>query len=179
MPPQLGWCGAPGIPSHDPRCRCASRGAGATVSKVLNDRYDVASTTRLRVQAAIAELNYEVSLGAQSLRSGPSNVLGILVPILESFQAELILGAASAARKAGYELLVYSASNLAKERPGWERRYLSRLGGRMLGGAILLTATTVDLDYPIPLVAIDPHPGVAVPSVKADDVGARRVLLST
>ncbi|MEE3921501.1 LacI family DNA-binding transcriptional regulator [Micromonospora sp. BRA006-A] len=49
----------------------------ATVSKVVNGRYGVAQATVERVQQVIHELGYEASLGAQSLRSHRTNVLGI------------------------------------------------------------------------------------------------------
>ena len=51
----------------------------ATVSKVVNGRYGVAQSTLTRVQEVIDELGYETSLGARSLRSHRTNVLGILV----------------------------------------------------------------------------------------------------
>jgi LacI family transcriptional regulator len=62
----------------------------ATVSKVLNDRYGVAAATSARVREVIAELGYEASLVAQSLRNHRTNVLGILVADLEPFSAELL-----------------------------------------------------------------------------------------
>src|SRR5262249_58569159 len=57
----------------------------ATVSKVVNGRYGVAQATVDRVQLVIKQLGYEASLGAQSLRSHRTNVLGILVAEFEPF----------------------------------------------------------------------------------------------
>jgi LacI family transcriptional regulator len=79
----------------------------ATVSKVINNRYGVASGTSARVQAVIDELGYEASLVAQSLRNHRTNVIGILVADLEPFSTELLKGAADAIRGSGFELVIY------------------------------------------------------------------------
>ena len=68
----------------------------ATVSRVVNGRYGVATATHRRVQAVIDELGYESSLVARSLRSQRTNVIGILVAGIEPFSAELLKGAAKA-----------------------------------------------------------------------------------
>ena len=70
----------------------------ATVSKVVNGRYGVAQATLDRVQEVIDELGYEASLGARSLRSHRTNVLGILVAEFEPFSTELLKGASSRRR---------------------------------------------------------------------------------
>ena len=143
----------------------------ATVSKVINNRYGVASDTTARVQAVIEELGYEASLVAQSLRNHRTNVIGILVADLEPFSAELLKGAADAIRYSGYELVIYSAGGHARDRVGWERRYLSRLSGTLIDGAVLVTPTVVDVNYGTPIVAIDPHTGQSgLPTVDSDNL---------
>ncbi len=74
-----------------------------------------------------------------------TNVIGILVADLEPFSTELLKGAADVIRGTGYELVVYSASGRASDHVGWERRYLSRLSGTLIDGAILVTPTVVDV----------------------------------
>jgi LacI family transcriptional regulator len=147
----------------------------ATVSKVINSRYGVASGTQTRVQAVIDELGYEASLVAQSLRNHRTNVIGILVADLEPFSTELLKGVADAIRGSGFELVVYSAGGLAPDRVGWERRYLSRLSGTLIDGAVLVTPTVVDVNYGAPVVAIDPQAGpTGLPTVDSDSLrGAR------
>ena len=112
----------------------------ATVSKVVNGRYGVAQATLTRVQEVIDELGYEASLGARSLRSHRTNVLGILVAEFEPFSTELLKGASSAVGSTGYELLAYSGGGRGAD-VGWERRYLSRLSGTLIDGAIIVTPT--------------------------------------
>ena len=163
----------------------------ATVSKVINQRYGVAEQTAVRVQAVIEELGYEASLVAQSLRNHRTNVIGILVADLEPFSTELLKGAADAIRGSGYELVVYSAGGRTGDQSGWERRYLSRLSGTLIDGAVLVTPTIVDVHYGAPIVAVDPHTGSHdVPTVDSDnlsggqmaaghllDLGHRRIAL--
>ena len=143
----------------------------ATVSKVLNDRHGVAAGTHARVRAVIDELGYEASLVAQSLRNHRTNVIGILVADLEPFSAELLKGAADAIRESGFELVIYSAGGRAADREGWERRYLSRLSGTLIDGAVIVTPTVVDASYGAPIVAVDPHTGSSsLPTIESDNL---------
>ncbi len=131
----------------------------ATVSKVINGRYGVAVATSARVQKVIDDLGYESSLVARSLRSARTNVIGILVAEFEPFSTELLKGTSKAIADTGYELLAYSGGGRHGGSVGWERRYLSRLSGTLIDGAIIVTPTVVDLHPGIPVVAVDPHRG--------------------
>lgn len=144
----------------------------ATVSKVINNRYGVAATTAAKVRDVIAEMGYESSLVAQSLRSRTTNVIAVLVTDIEPFSAELLKGAAKALRETPYELIVYvGGGHKAEPEPGWERRSLSRLSGTLADGVILVTPTLVDYDTDAPIVAVDPHTGASqVPSIVADNL---------
>jgi LacI family transcriptional regulator len=144
--------------------------SAATVSKVINGRYGVAASTSLRVQSVIDELGYESSLVARSLRSHRTNVIGILLTEFEPFSAEVLKGVSQSIGGTGHELLAYSAGGRAGSLVGWERRYLARLGGTLIDGALLITPTAVDLGGPVPVVAIDPHTGPAtMPTVDSDN----------
>ncbi|MFB9240024.1 LacI family DNA-binding transcriptional regulator [Plantactinospora siamensis] len=147
----------------------------ATVSKVINGRYGVSAATAAHVQAVIRQVGYEASLVAQSLRNHRTNVIGILVADLEPFSTELLKGAADGIRDSGFELVVYSAGGRATDHEGWERRYLSRLSGTLIDGAILVTPTVVDVSHGSPVVAVDPHAGsTELPTVDSDNLkGAR------
>jgi LacI family transcriptional regulator len=154
--------------------RDVARHAGvsvATVSKVLNNRYGVAAATYAHVQKVIAELGYEASLVAQSLRNHQTNVIGILVADLEPFITELLKGAADALHGTGFELVIYSAGGRTGDLDGWEQRYLSRLSGTLIDGAILVTPTIIDVNYGSPVVAVDPHTGTShIPTIDADNL---------
>lgn len=129
----------------------------ATVSRVMNNRYGVAPATISRVRDAIADLGYESSLVARSLRSLRTNVIGILVADIEPFSAELLKGAAKALHDSEFEMVIYSGGHRGVD--GWERRYLSRLSGTLTDGTILVTPTVVEVDAGQPIVAVDPHVG--------------------
>ena len=149
----------------------------ATVSKVLNQRYGVSADTFARVTAVIKELGYEASLVAQSLRNHRTNVIGILVADIEPFSTELLKGAADAIRGTGFELVVYSAGGRTGDPEGWEQRYLTRLSGTLVDGAVLVTPA-VDLEgLPgTPVVAVDPHTGrAALPTVDSDNLHGGRL----
>ncbi|MGW6929229.1 LacI family DNA-binding transcriptional regulator [Lentzea sp. NPDC054927] len=144
----------------------------ATVSKVLNQRYGVSAETFARVTAVIKELGYEASLVAQSLRNHRTNVIGILVADIEPFSTELLKGAADAIRGTGFELVVYSAGGRTGDPQGWEQRYLTRLSGTLVDGAVLVTPA-VDLEgLPgTPVVAVDPHTGRSpLPTIDSDNL---------
>jgi len=150
----------------------------ATVSKVINGRYGVAVATSARVQEVIDELGYESSLVARSLRSTRTNVIGILVAEFEPFSTELLKGTSSAIADTGYELLAYSGGGRHGGGVGWERRYLSRLSGTLIDGAILVTPTVVDAHPGIPVVAVDPHRGrTGLTTVDSDNM--RGAILAT
>ncbi|MDQ7804480.1 LacI family DNA-binding transcriptional regulator [Amycolatopsis sp. A133] len=144
----------------------------ATVSKVINERYGVSATTLARVRAVIEELGYEASLVAQSLRNHRTNVIGILVADLEPFSTELLKGAADAIRGSGFELVVYSAGGRTGDPVGWEKRYLSRLSGTLVDGAVLVTpAVSLEAVPGTPVVAVDPHTGPShLPTIDSDNL---------
>jgi LacI family transcriptional regulator len=142
----------------------------ATVSRVVNQRYGVAPETLKRVSEVIAELGYESSLVARSLRSQRTNIIGILVADFEPFSAELLKGVAAALRNSPYELIVYSGGGHRDDEGGWERRYLSRIAGTLTDGTILVTPTVVDVPHTFPVVAVDPHAGESsLPTVAAQN----------
>jgi LacI family transcriptional regulator len=141
----------------------------ATVSKVVNGRYGVAQATVIHVQQVIDRLGYEASLGAQSLRSHRTNVLGILVAEFEPFSTELLKGASSEVATTDYELLAYTAGRRGTM-VGWERRSLARMSGTLIDGAILVTPTVVEINQGFHVVVVDPHTGPSgMPTVDSDN----------
>ncbi|MCJ1697170.1 LacI family transcriptional regulator [Rathayibacter caricis] len=64
----------------------------STVSHVLSRNRPVAPATRLRVEAAIAELGYSAHPGAAQLRSGRTNTIALVVPTLENPFYPLVAG---------------------------------------------------------------------------------------
>ena len=78
-----------------------------TVSRVLNDRQDVSSETRLRIQNIIEELGYRPSAIAQSLGRQKSNVLGVVTAGLKYIgPSRTLSGITGKAEELGYGLLL-------------------------------------------------------------------------
>jgi LacI family transcriptional regulator len=149
----------------------------ATVSKAVNGRYGVSPDTVQRVLAAVAELGYESSLVASSMRARRTGVIGVLVAGFEPFSAEVLKGVGAALRESRLDLLAYSGSQQATNE-GWERRSLSRLSGTLVDGVIMVTPSVVNVSADVPVVAIDPHTGPAdLPTVESDSyTGARQAV---
>ncbi|MGO2745428.1 LacI family DNA-binding transcriptional regulator [Microbacterium sp.] len=155
-----------------------ARAAGvsvATVSKAINGRYGVSPETMATVMGVVTELGYESSLVATSMRRRSTNVIGVLVAEFEPFALQLLRGASTALENTDYDVLAYAGTVSAGEHLGWERRSLSRLGGTLIDGAILVTPTTTRTQTSVPIVAVDPHVGADDPATVsvANDEGAR------
>jgi LacI family transcriptional regulator len=143
----------------------------STVSKVINGRYGISEELSAHVSAVIERLGYESSLVARSLRNQRTHVVGVLVADFEPFSTEVLKGAADAIRGTGFELVAYSAGGRVDEHVGWERRYLSRLMGTLVDGAVLVTPTVTDVPADGPVVAVDPHTGsTTMPTVSAHNL---------
>jgi LacI family transcriptional regulator len=122
----------------------------ATVSYVLNDQTDqripISADTRQRVLDAIAELGYEIDARAQSLRSGETKTLGVLVPLYENpYFWQILYGISTEAEAAGYSLLL-SHNPLTPEQ---ERLSLRELAQHRMDGLILLISFKL---LPLPIL---------------------------
>jgi LacI family transcriptional regulator len=111
----------------------------ATVSYVLNDQVDqripISAETRQRVLDAIAQLGYEPDARAQSLRSGNTKTIGVLLPLYENpYFWQVLRGISAEAEAAGYSVLVSHSSMTIEE----ERQSLRELSQRRVDGLILM-----------------------------------------
>lgn len=143
----------------------------ATVSRVVNRGYGVADATAARVQKVIDDLGYESNLVARSLRSTRTNVIGFLSSDFEPFSAGVLQGAARAVRGTGYDLVLYSTgAEAGADSRGWEQRHLSRIGGSLTDGTILVTPWVTEVDSATPVVAVDPKAGATdIPTVVSEN----------
>jgi LacI family transcriptional regulator len=84
----------------------------STVSRVLNEKIDVAPETYEKVQQVIKALGYTSSLAAKSMRSRKTNVIGLVVSDLEqAFCLKVIKGINRAIEQLDYDLLVYTGQH--------------------------------------------------------------------
>jgi LacI family transcriptional regulator len=78
-----------------------------TVSRVINDRPDVAPETRKRVKDIIAQLGYQPSNVARSLSQGRSCTLGVVGTGLQYFgPSQTLVGVVDQSNELGYRLLL-------------------------------------------------------------------------
>jgi len=78
-----------------------------TVSRVINERPDVASETRAHVKKIISELGYAPNIIARNLSRGRSNTLGVIGYGLEYYGSTSVLrGIERKANQLGYTLLL-------------------------------------------------------------------------
>ena len=111
----------------------------ATVSYVLNDRTDgripITELTRQKVFKAANALGYQPNALAQSLKSGTSHTIGLLMPAVHNpHYWDILEGAEEEITTQGYHLALVTA-NLDPER---ERRCLRSLFQQRLDGLILM-----------------------------------------
>lgn len=80
----------------------------ATISKALQDSYEISKETKDRVLATARELNYVPNPHASSLRKRSSNTIAIVLPeIADSFFSQAINGIESVINARNYHALVY------------------------------------------------------------------------
>ena len=94
----------------------------ATVSRVMNKNAKVSDKTRIKVEAAMKELNYRPNSIAQSLASSRSNSIGVLVSELHGpFFGQMMAGIESELRAAGKHVIITTGhSEEEKEKDGIE-----------------------------------------------------------
>src|SRR5262245_29890570 len=112
----------------------------STVSRVLNAPEQVQETTRMRVLAAIDQLNFVPRAEATARARKDTGRIGILAPFFTYLSfTDRLRGVVTALADSSYELVVYSVTSSA-QRDG----YLTRIAlNRRLDGLIVM-ALTVD-----------------------------------
>ena len=169
-----------------------------TVSHVITGSVNVSEPLRLKVQAAIRDLDYHPNHVARSLKTSKTRTLGIIVPDMTiSFFPQVIRGAETAARQRGYSLIAVNSDDDGER----QKDLLSLLRSQRVEGILLVLAAAPTplnqllriLDASIPMVCLDRIPDrVPVDSVSVEDteaaamgvshlirMGARRIALVT
>ena len=132
----------------------------ATVSKVINQRTDVAPATRERVERAMVEHGYVLNKAARSLRKGRSGQIDFLVgQELNSYYAFEILRGVEEALLSTEVRVVLASTHAHRER---EQQWRQRLSEGATDGAVLVLANKRSLYLQelsrrgIPSVVVDP-----------------------
>lgn len=130
----------------------------STVSRVLNNKGDVAQETYERVRAVIEELGYTSSLAARSMRSRRTGVIGLIMPDVEDpYAFQIMRGINRAIAQYGYDLILYTSGSTKKvSPPEREKRYVSLLDS-ITDGVLIVTPATTTFPTSSPVVVIDPN----------------------
>jgi LacI family transcriptional regulator len=105
----------------------------ATVSRALNGTGAVTEEIRARVLQVAARLNYVPNIGAQSLMTRRTNMIGVLLQTFHGeFFSELLRGIDAAARARKLHLLVSSAHNDTAETGATLRAMIGRVDGLLV-----------------------------------------------
>jgi LacI family transcriptional regulator len=131
----------------------------STVSRVLNDKDDVAPETYERVQGVIQQLGYTSSLAARSMRSRRTNVIGLIVPdVADSFSIQVMKGVNQAIFELDYDLIIYTSGSIKKRSAAEREQYfVSLLNGSITDGVIIVTPAATSFSTAAPVVTIDPN----------------------
>ena len=151
----------------------------SAVSKVLRNAYGISEEMRLRVEKAMADLDYRPQIAARGLR-GSTFTLGVVMPDMRNpFFPDILDGIWSALEQTRYQLLLaIRPAGDANEKP-----LIEIMRDRKLDGFIMI-APLVGHDYlwklaaSVPIVALGRHEsGGGFDTVNNDDeLGARLVV---
>lgn len=119
----------------------------ATVSRVLNNSPSVKQSTRLKVQDAMAQLNYTPNSVAKSLASNRSDCIGVLVSELQGFFFTNMMAAIETECRKYDKHIVVTASELSAEK---EQDDIQFLIGRNCD-ALIIQVEAISDDYLIEL----------------------------
>jgi DNA-binding LacI/PurR family transcriptional regulator len=156
----------------------AHAGVGAgTVSRVLNQSPRVSETTRARVLAAIAALDYRPNPMAQGLSRGRCRTLGVVVPFFTHASAvERLRGVVAALDGSSYDLVLFNV-----ESPLHRDEHFATLTGRDRADGLLVMSLPPPpsslerlASAGVPTVLLDSQ-GEGVPCVVTDDVEGGRL----
>ena len=148
-----------------------------TVSHVLNHAERVSKPLRAKVEAAIAELGYVPNPQAQSLRTGRTNLVAVLIPdILNPFYPELVKVIQTGLETNGLDTLVFNTDVPGGHSVEHGREYLRQIRHKRVDGLVIadfaihrMHEDLLSLD--VPAVFMGHLPNHAVDSVAFDDHG--------
>jgi LacI family transcriptional regulator len=106
----------------------------ATVSRALNGTGQIASATRVAIDAAVEQLGYRPNTIARSLVTKSTQTIALLLPdITNPFYAALVAGIQEQALEAGHTMLLCTTDG----DPEREEQYLDLLRGKQVDGALV------------------------------------------
>lgn len=79
----------------------------STVSKALNDSYEISDSTKERIKSAAKTYNYKPNKLAVNLKSGKTNTIGVVLPSIKNFfMSRVLRGLDSVIAKSNYNIII-------------------------------------------------------------------------
>ena len=79
----------------------------STVSKALNDSYEISDSTKERIKSAARLHNYKPNKLAVNLKSGKTNTIGVVLPSIKNFfMSRVLRGIDSVIAKSPYNIII-------------------------------------------------------------------------
>lgn len=114
----------------------------STVSKALNDSYEISISTKEKIQQFAKENNYKPNFNALSLKSRKTKTIGIIIPnMLNYFFAQVFKGIEKVANENGYKII----SCISNESYDKEIETLEMLSNGSIDGIILSMAEETEI----------------------------------
>ena len=158
-----------------PTMKDVAREAGValgTVSKVING-IPVGESYRLRVEEAVAKLNYRVNSYAKGLKTNKTYTVAVMVPNLVSpFFAKLVNCLNRSLTRRKHRMLLFATDY----DPAQEQEYVILAEQQKVDGIICLSYNPeLKVSESVPLVSIDRYFGGQIPCVSSDNYGGGRM----
>ena len=114
----------------------------STVSKALNDSYEISEATKNKIQKYAKEHNYKPNFNALSLKNRSTKTIGVIIPtMLNYFFAQVFKGIEKTALKEGYKVIT-CISNQSFEK---ETEIIEMLSNGSIDGFLLSMAKETEL----------------------------------
>jgi LacI family transcriptional regulator len=131
----------------------------ATVSKALNDSYEISLKTKNRVWTLAKQLNYTPNPAASNLRSHKTKTIAVVIPcVANNFFSLAIKGIEEIARRYDYHVLIYQTHENSEMEVNFTN---SLINGRVDGILTSISSSLYNIEYyanlvkKIPLVFFD------------------------
>lgn len=153
----------------------------ATVSRVINNKGQIAKKTSDLVWAVIREVNYIPQAAAKGLRVQKTQTIGFLVGELSApFQLDLLRGIEEVSREAGYSLLIQSTSGM-----GFHDHPFRGIGEHNTDGLLILAGSIsekeirrlFEREFPLVLICQSPPRHLHISHIVFENkMGARQMM---
>ena len=105
----------------------------ATVSRALQDKYDVSAETRQKVLDTANQLNYKPNFNATGLVQRSTHNIGVVIPSITNYYfSTVITGILETAQSNGFHIVLY----ITNDQPEIELKILKNMSGSSLDGLL-------------------------------------------